>query len=80
MTRRKHSPLHDRWTARVEGQIRHTIGQHPEWFSFVDDHARQACVNALAKRIVGEIVAAGKLAAVLDADDLTCSREADRPG
>lgn len=59
MTKRKHSPQHDFWHPRVEGQIR-----HPEWFTFKDDNARRDCVNSLAKRIVGEIVAGVELASV----------------
>jgi len=55
MTLRKHSPLHDKWHRRVEGQIRDCIHNHPEWFKSCKDHKRM--VNSLAKRIVGEIVA-----------------------
>lgn len=54
--KRKYSPLHDLWHRRVEGQIRHTMGCHPEWFN-VEGREREALVNSLAKRIVGEIVA-----------------------
>lgn len=59
MTSRKRSPLHDFWHPRVEGQIRHTIGRHPEWFNLpIKTSAKRDCINSLAKRIVGEIVAA----------------------
>lgn len=54
--KRKHSPLHDKWHKRVEGQIRHTINQHPEWFCLKDAIIKDICINSLAKRIVGEIV------------------------
>lgn len=57
MTARKHSPAHDFWHPRVEGQIRHTIGRHPEWFGALSSANRVKFVNSLAKRIVGEIVA-----------------------
>lgn len=62
--RRKHSPEHDFWHRRVEGQIRHTIGQHPEWFNFPHSYDKKHCVNSLAKRIVGEILAVVKMAEV----------------
>ncbi len=54
MSKRKHSPAHDFWHPRVEGQIRDAMHHHPEYFAPV---ARSAVVNSLAKRIVGEIVA-----------------------
>jgi len=57
MTLRKHSPMHDFWTPRVEGQIRHTMGRHPSWFTALSKSERVFFVNSLAKRIVGEIVA-----------------------
>lgn len=68
MTRRKQSPRHDLWHPRVEGQIRHTIGCHPEWFNFKDEKDKATMVNSLAKRIVGEIVAGGTLVAVPEGD------------
>src|SRR5438270_592784 len=59
MPRRKQSSLHDFWHPRVEGQIKHTIGRHPEWFRLPPKtSAKQDCISSLAKRIVGEIVAA----------------------
>ena len=57
MSKRKHSPLHDYWHPRVEGQIRDTIYHHPEWFHFVTEQQKKDCINSLAKRIVGEIIA-----------------------
>lgn len=60
MTNRKRSPVHDFWHTRVEGQIRHTIGRHPEWFSLPNARMKGTCIHSLAKRIVGEIVAASK--------------------
>jgi hypothetical protein len=45
------------WRKRVEGQIRHTINDHPEWFNLPDDEAYGRCVRGMAKRIIGEIVA-----------------------
>lgn len=62
MTMRKKTPEHDFWHKRVEGQIRHTIGRHPEWFNFEEPYEKSNCVNSLAKRIVGEILAVAKMA------------------
>lgn len=45
------------WRKRIEGQIRHTINEHPEWFSLPDEETRERCVRSTAKRIIGEIVA-----------------------
>ncbi len=50
------SPLHAMWHRRVEGQIRDCINSHSYWFNFKNAWERGACVNSLAKRIVGEIV------------------------
>lgn len=57
--KRKITPIHNFWHRRVEGQIRHTMNVHPRWFIFKDEHDKNDCINSLAKRIVGEIVAAG---------------------
>lgn len=57
MTLRKQTPLHDKWHRRVEGQLRDVIHSHPEWFSFEDEHDKKCCINSIAKRVVGEIVA-----------------------
>ncbi len=64
MTKRKHTPLHDFWHPRVEGQIRDAIHSHPEWFRFKDATERDWLINSLAKRIVGEIAAVSTMAAV----------------
>jgi hypothetical protein len=72
MSSRKRSPLHDYWHPRVEGQIRHTIGQHPEWFAFKSPVHQRACVISLAKRIVGEIVAACTVATIPDGMAANC--------
>lgn len=61
MTHRKHTPLHGKWHRRVEGQLRDTIYSHPEWFLFEDEHEKNCCINSIAKRVVGEIVADGSL-------------------
>lgn len=68
MTARKHSPLHDYWHTKVEGQIKHTIGCHPEWFN-VTDRQKKQLINSLAKRIVGEIVASLTMATKPGLDD-----------
>lgn len=73
--KRKHSPQHDFWHPRVEGQIRHTIGRHPEWFAEIiktSEMRRESMVNSLAKRIVGEIVAGSLLVDNGQADDFNC--------
>lgn len=57
MSARKSTPLHDFWHKRVDGQIKHTMGQHPEWFKFSSERERKTIINSLSKRIVGEIVA-----------------------
>lgn len=72
MTRRKYSPLHDFWHPRVEGQIKHTIGRHPEWFKLENPTQKKFCINSLAKRIVGEIIAAGYVALSADAMTSNC--------
>lgn len=63
MTKRKHSPIHDFWHPRIEGQIRDAIYSHPEWFSFASEAQKRTCINSLAKRIVGEIAAVAIVAA-----------------
>lgn len=66
MTKRKQGAIYDFWHPRVEGQIRHTMNVHPEWFSFSTPHTKEDCVNSLAKRIVDEIVAGTDLASVTE--------------
>lgn len=76
MTRRKHSPVHDFWHPRIEGQIRHTIGQHPRWFRFNQKSSDERdCINSLAKRIVGEIVAAYRSGDKTDSNDANCKNQ-----
>jgi hypothetical protein len=66
VTRRRHTPLHDFWHPRVEGQIRDAIHSHPEWFNLRSEGEKRTMVNSVAERIVGEIAAAlGVAAAVL---------------
>lgn len=62
MTARKHTPAHDYWHPRVEGQIRDAMQAHPGWFK----HTNERIVISLAKRIVGEIVAGARLAPIPD--------------
>lgn len=57
MTMRKHSPAHDFWHPRVEGQIRDAMYAHPEWFGGLTGYELKHSINGIAKRIVGEIVA-----------------------
>lgn len=80
MTARKHTPQHDFWTPRVEGQIRHTIGRHPEWFVFKGAREKQNCVNSLAKRITGEIVAGSNTGHGACADEAKLSTQAESGG
>lgn len=51
-------PQYAAWRNRVEGQIRHTIHEHPEWFDLPDEETKNRCIRSMAKRIIGEIVAA----------------------
>ena len=37
---------------------------HPNWFSFKSDADKKDCINSIAKRIVGEIVADYAMATV----------------
>jgi hypothetical protein len=78
MTKRKYSPLHDKWHRRVEGQIRDTIEHHPHWFSFKDGTDRNCCINSLAKRIVGEIVADCVLVTKLEKMASDCLLQGER--
>ena len=50
-------PAYSFWRKRIEGQIRHTIHEHPEWFNLPDEETRDRCIRSTAKRIIGEIVA-----------------------
>ncbi len=71
MTMRKQGKIYDKWHRRVEGQIRHTIGRHPEWFRLKSEMDKKHFINSLAKRIVGEFVADLKLATL--ADGVVCA-------
>jgi len=51
------SEKHSFWRNRVEGQIRHAMHEHPEYFAPMDDTQKKKCINSIAKRIIGEIVA-----------------------
>lgn len=53
----KYPPEYLFWKKRVEGQIRHTIHEHPEWFNLPTVEIRDKCIRSTAKRIIGEIVA-----------------------
>ena len=76
--RRKHSPQHDFWHRRVEGQIRHTIGCHPEWFTVMSHKRREAMINSLAKRIVGEIIVGVRIMPAMPGTDVvTCASQAE---
>jgi len=55
-TNHKINPSYAWWRKRIEGQIRHTINEHPEWFNLPDDKDRP--VRSMAKRIIGQIIAA----------------------
>jgi hypothetical protein len=55
---RKHSPEHDFWHSRVEGQIKDVMRAHPEYFNA--DANQKTVLNSIAKRVVGEIVQAMK--------------------
>lgn len=70
--RRKNTPLHNYWHRRVDGQIRHTMNYHPRWFNFKDGPEKEACINSLSKRIVGEIVVAIEGDTIFAAHDGNC--------
>lgn len=53
-------PIHPEyafWRKRIEGQLKHTIYEHPEWFNLKDENIKARCIRSTAKRIIGEIVA-----------------------
>lgn len=50
-------PEYQAWRNRVEGQIRHMINEHPEYFNLPTKLAKERCIRSLGKRIIGEIVA-----------------------
>jgi len=50
-------PEYQFWRKRIEGQIRHTMNEYPEWFNLPDDEAKNRAIGSMAKRIIGEIVA-----------------------
>lgn len=50
-------PEDQAWRRRVEGQIRHTMNEHPEWFNVPTEAIRDRCIRSMGKRIIGEIVA-----------------------
>lgn len=54
----KYTPAHIFWRNRIEGQIRHAINEHPEWFNLPNELSYKKCVNGIAKRVIGEIIAA----------------------
>lgn len=54
---KKIKPEYEAWRRRIEGQIRHTINDHPEWFNLPDAEIKDRCIRSTAKRIIGEIVA-----------------------
>ena len=53
----KIDPRYAFWRKRIEGQIKHTMNEHPEWFAPMDDAKKARCIRSTAKRIIGEIVA-----------------------
>lgn len=66
----KDTPAHIKWHRRVEGQIRDCMHHHPELFNTaLDMHQKNTLVNSLAKRIVGEIIAAGRRTSGPELDD-----------
>jgi len=58
MTRQKPiKPEYQAWRRRIEGQIRHMMNEHPEFFNLPTVDAKERCIRSMAKRIIGEIVA-----------------------
>jgi hypothetical protein len=50
-------PEYQLWRKRIEGQIRHAMNEHPEWFNLPDAETKVHAIGSIAKRIIGEIVA-----------------------
>lgn len=67
------SPIHKKWHRRVEGQIRCCMTEHPEYFNMPTERVRQAIINSLAKRIVGEIAADRHFGAIQEKDGVRLS-------
>lgn len=83
----KYPPEYLFWRKRIEGQIRHTMYEHPEFFT--KEASEKNMVGSMAKRIIGEIVAGNTTgnnldrcamigASVLDEDDVQCGRALSR--
>lgn len=53
----KYPPEYLFWRKRIEGQIRHTMYEHPEFFT-QEAYGEKGLVDRMAKRLIGEIVAA----------------------
>lgn len=61
------------WRNRIEGQIRHTMNEHPEFFT--EAAYEDNMVGRMAKRIIGEIVA-GTLTGDNQRSRITCDATA----
>lgn len=51
----KYPPEYLFWKKRIEGQVKHTMYEHPEFFTQIA--YEKNLVGRMAKRIIGEIVA-----------------------
>lgn len=50
-------PKYQVWRKRIEGQIRHAMNEHPEWFNLPSLEIKDRAIHSIAKRVIGEIVA-----------------------
>lgn len=50
-------PEYQVWRNRIEGQIKHAMNEHPEWFNLRTQEIKDRAIRSIAKRVIGEIVA-----------------------
>lgn len=50
-------PRYQAWRSRIEGQIKHAMNEHPEWFRYENQEEKKRICRSIGKRIIGEIVA-----------------------
>lgn len=49
-------PEYQAWRKRIEGQLKHAMNEHPEWFNLPTQEIRDRACRSIAKRVIGEIV------------------------
>jgi hypothetical protein len=50
-------PEYQAWRKRIEGQLRHAMNEHPEWFNVPTREIKDRAIRSIGKRVIGEIVA-----------------------